>query len=566
MRHRGITFIGFCILSTLITFCSSTPGLKSDGISISVDRSQLETRREPIPPGMGITDRELEQLNRFVLSSDPFREVIPLVSRCKKDPQDHPFCFTILSREMLEKKRRQLHSRKTSSHKFGFGSGRPIIREGKVLNWPSIKQASVNSMIKSFSHLSIDKLMVIKQHAMAETSCPNNPAISIAATLEDLLPNNVDALEIAALYEKGGNCIPQAPAEQEILFTRAGLFYFLKKDFKQAIRVFEKAKGVDVSYIGRPLYWLSRCYLELGEKKEAKKIVDFLRNRYPFSFHTIVALTSEKVDAGDILKSQSGSGSSRRSQQNPNVNTLIDQVELLKRFGYSAAASRVLDWAAAESQGFEPEVRLYLAELKQDGPDRVSQIFLLSDILYKNPQLVSKQSMDLYFPKVFYPVFETNIAGLDPNLLLAVARQESAFNPRARSIANARGLLQILPRTGRRFKKRLNLYDPAMNVEVGSRYLYELLKRLNGNIPLALASYNAGPERVSKWATRYPVDNPVLFTDLIPFRETREYVASILRNYYWYRRMNSADDETFVDLVYETSLTDRTVTAKPENK
>ncbi|MBI1861333.1 MAG: lytic transglycosylase domain-containing protein [Deltaproteobacteria bacterium] len=418
-------------------------------------------------------------------------------------------------------------------------------------------------MIRNFSRITADKLSAVRQQAISENSCPNNPAIAVAATLEDNLPSGVDPLEIAALYEKGGDCIPQAAAEQEILFTRAGLFYFVKKDFKQAMRCFEKAKSVDVPYTGRPLYWLSRSYLEIGEKKEAAKIVEFMRTRYPFSFHTIVALTTEKTDPGDVLRSKSGSGSARRSQQNPNVNLLIDQVELLKRFGYSAAASRVLDWAAAESQGFEPEVRLYLAELKQDGPDRVSQISLLSDILYKNPQLVSKQSMELYFPKVFFPVFETNIAGLDPNLLLAVARQESAFNPRARSVANARGLLQILPKTGRRFRKRLDLYDPEMNIEVGSRYLYELLKRLNGNIPLALASYNAGPERVSNWANRYPVDNPVLFTDLIPFRETREYVASILRNYYWYRRMNSAGDEKFVDLVYDAQLADRSVTSQP---
>ena len=500
---------------------------------------------------------DLEQLNEFVLSNDSKRNSIPLVKRCQRSPTASPYCFTIINRDSLEHKTKQ--KPKKTRVRLGRERHRPIFFAGSVSNWDKLKQANVNYMIRVFSRLKSDQLSLMKQFALKNSGCPNNPAIAVAATLEDFLPDSADPIEIASLYEKGAECLAQSPPDQEIFFTRAGLFYFIKKQYAQAALVFEKAKNIEVPYVGRPLYWLGRGYVELKEKKKAAMITETLRARYPFSFHTLVAATTDKVDPGEVLNSKENSALSRRSQQNPNVNILIDQVETLRKHGYSTAASRVVDWAAAESQGFEPEVRLYVAELKSNSADHLSRISLLSDILYKHPNLVSRQSMDLYFPKAFYPVFESNVAGIDPNLLLAVARQESAFNPKARSIANARGLLQLLPKTSRKFKKGVNLYDPESNVDVGSRYLFELLKRLNGNIPFALASYNAGPERVSTWTNRYPVDNPVLFTDLIPFRETRDYVASVLRNYYWYRRMDSAGDEKFVDLVFEAEMNNKAI-------
>lgn len=566
MNSKGCTLCSFLLAFVSLTFCSTTPSEEAPNVILqagAVEKpADLVTVTEP-PTSQPRTNvaSDLDHLNRFVLGNRSKILTNPLYLKCRKDSGSSPFCYTVLSREFLEQKHKQ-RPKRSKSVRFGFGNFRPRFSKGTLGNWERLKQSNVNYMIKTFSKLKSEQIQIIKANALSDQSCPNNPAIAIAATLEDFLPIGADPLELAALYEKGAECISQSPADQEIFFTRAGLFFFLKKKYELAAKMFEKAKSIDVPYTGRPLYWLSRCYTEMGERKSAEMTIELLRTRYPFSFHTIVALTAEKLDPGEVLSGKSVSGSLRRSQQNPNVNLLIDQVELLRQHGYSAAASRVWDWAAAESQGYEPEVRLYVAELKQDSADHLSRISLLSDILYRHPQLVSRQSMDLYFPKAFYPVFESNVVGLDPNLLLALARQESAFNPKARSVANARGLMQLLPKTGRLFKKRLDLYDPVANVEVGSRYLYELLKRLNGNIPLALASYNAGPERVSTWTGRYPADNPVLFTDLIPFRETRDYVASVLRNYYWYRRMNSANDEKFIDLVFEAQLAERAVSVQ----
>jgi hypothetical protein len=104
--------------------------------------------------------------------------------------------------------------------------------------------------------------------------------------------------------------------------------------------------------------------------------------------------------------------------------------------------------------------------------------------------------------------------GLDSRLLAAVAAAESNFDPRAVSRKNAQGVMQLLPETSARLAVR-NPFDPAQNIDAGARYLKELLGRFRGNVKLALAAYNAGPERVEQYG------------GIPPYRETQNYVAKI---------------------------------------
>ena len=100
--------------------------------------------------------------------------------------------------------------------------------------------------------------------------------------------------------------------------------------------------------------------------------------------------------------------------------------------------------------------------------------------------------------------------------------------------------MQLMPKTARKFERLRStqkLYDPVTNVKIGSKFFSTLLTRYDGDAALALAAYNAGAKRIEDWVRRYPVKDRILFLDLIPFKETRQYVSAIARNYFWYNTL-----------------------------
>jgi len=134
---------------------------------------------------------------------------------------------------------------------------------------------------------------------------------------------------------------------------------------------------------------------------------------------------------------------------------------------------------------------------------------------------------------------------LDPYLLAGLIRQESEFDPQARSRANALGLTQVRPATGRlfarqagikRFSSRL-LFQPAANLKIGVSIFSAMLEENDGKLEQTLAAYNAGPNRAAEWLAWNTYREPAEFVESIPFTETRDYVQAVLRNADVYRRL-----------------------------
>src|SRR5439155_24386630 len=126
---------------------------------------------------------------------------------------------------------------------------------------------------------------------------------------------------------------------------------------------------------------------------------------------------------------------------------------------------------------------------------------------------------------------------LELALVAAVIRQESSFNPRALSVAGARGLMQVLPSVGEGIARSLRfpmwypalLFDADANLEIGATHLATTMKQYAAPIR-ALAAYNGGASRVARWSTRRGVADPEMFAERIPFAETRDYVRFLSRN------------------------------------
>lgn len=153
------------------------------------------------------------------------------------------------------------------------------------------------------------------------------------------------------------------------------------------------------------------------------------------------------------------------------------------------------------------------------------------------------------FDSAAYPVPRWTPEGgftIDPALVFALIRQESKFNPRAKSWAGASGLMQLMPATAsfvardRRYKssKRKELFDPILNLSLGQRYI-EILrddKNINGSLVSIVAAWNGGPGNVKKWRRTIDFqDDPLLFIETIPARETRIFVERVLANFWIYR-------------------------------
>lgn len=147
----------------------------------------------------------------------------------------------------------------------------------------------------------------------------------------------------------------------------------------------------------------------------------------------------------------------------------------------------------------------------------------------------SSDAIALRFPLAYTDVFRAPAARESVPLseLMAIARRESAFFPDARSPVGARGLMQLMPATGLNVARRKglklttgDLYDIEHNVTLGSAYYRQLLERFDGNRAVALAAYNAGPNRVKHWVGRgLPLD---AWIETIPYGETRDYVKAVL--------------------------------------
>ena len=231
----------------------------------------------------------------------------------------------------------------------------------------------------------------------------------------------------------------------------------------------------------------------------------------------------------------------------PATQTRIERSRLLRSAGLNDLADAELRFGM-RTDGQPVLLGMELAA-SADEPHQAMRIMKNSSPDYLNLPVPAapRQFWELLFPLPYRAevVRTAQERDLDPFLLAGLIRQESEFNPQAVSRAKAYGLTQIRPATGRQFARKAGvskvtvrgLYQPAVNLKIGSSILRSMLNDQGGNVEQMLAAYNAGPQHVVEWMAWSTYREPAEFVESIPFTETRDYVQAVLRNAEMYRRL-----------------------------
>jgi soluble lytic murein transglycosylase len=226
------------------------------------------------------------------------------------------------------------------------------------------------------------------------------------------------------------------------------------------------------------------------------------------------------------------------------------KAEQLAAAAWDEAAHAELDRALSAAPT-SPRLNLAKAQLYRARNDNVQALNVLRrsfpDYSQMQPEELTKEEWDVFYPLAYWDTVkqEATARDLDPYAVAGLIRQESVFNPRAVSHADAYGLMQLLVPTARMMAKvngsegpitaETLLSDPRLNIRLGTSYMREQLDKY-GRLEYLAAAYNAGPGRVVQWRASLPLQMDE-WAEAIPFRETRGYVQGVVRNMLQYRRL-----------------------------
>ncbi len=319
------------------------------------------------------------------------------------------------------------------------------------------------------------------------------------------------------------------------------------------------------SHIPAALYWLGRLEEEQGDAAGAQALYALLQNRFAHSFYAGQASLRERnlpaaaravvMPAPDSVAWQVAQAIPPRDAAPVSACSEYEPAELLQpalelqALSLNDLAEEYLR-ASLAARPQQPELRLFLSRLEA-GHEKVSAGLIDATKIvpdYPSYQFseLPKELWSLLFPQNFWSFVQRQARAnrLDPYLVMGLIRQESAFNVRATSSANAHGLMQVLPTTASRSKRAsrirsagVRLYNATYNIRFGCAYLRTLLNEFNGKPEPALAAYNAGDFRVKDWMKDTAFRDSSEFLEAIPIHATRAYVESVLRDAAIYRQL-----------------------------
>ncbi|MBX7100619.1 MAG: transglycosylase SLT domain-containing protein [Myxococcaceae bacterium] len=352
---------------------------------------------------------------------------------------------------------------------------------------------------------------------------------------------------------------PQGEFAGEALFR----LYLIKREAKQrdeAMAILEElgqrfSSGDESFERERAAYWLGVELKAAGRQAEALDTWATLSTEHPTTYYGLIARRRiGEVDPKRAEALEQAATSAGRSEPFPRFAGPVAKepgyraaVELL-RLGFTELVPTEL-LAIDRTQLPGDSLRLMVLILAQAGEERpahgMARLWLKRDLT--GPITADNRVIwEIAYPRAYRELVEKaakDADGLDPDLLQALMREESALDPKILSWAGALGLTQLMPATAAQVAAQLklkrpstaDLLEPELNLKLGGRYLADVLKRAKGTAEYALAGYNAGEGSVKRWKAERP-DAPLdEWVERIPLQETRNYVKRVLRSYTTYR-------------------------------
>jgi len=346
-------------------------------------------------------------------------------------------------------------------------------------------------------------------------------------------------------------------------YWQAGWLQYTMGRYEDAVTAFDRTLHlINVGGLGlAALYWRARILEKLGETAQAATAYQTLCADVPNSYYCSSArLRPAWKDGSD----SNGTAVKLSVSENPD-STLIEDIHYrraleLKLLGWQKEAGEELAQLTSKV-GKERGVVLWVARLLNSSGEFHRALSLIqmffSDVLDRGGPDIPSAFWEIAYPGGFLPFAKTlPLQGIDPHLVTAVIREESAYNPLAISTAGALGLMQVMPHTGQKIAaqvgsdgfSRERLFDPCYNIRFGSWYLGHLAEKFNHNLVYAIAAYNAGPDIVTKWIQQFGYREQDEFIESIPYTETRQYVKKVLRSYRQYGKIYGPESRTaFLD-------------------
>lgn len=324
--------------------------------------------------------------------------------------------------------------------------------------------------------------------------------------------------------------VAKYPSDAEEAMWGIGWTYYRTGDYRNSAGVFSKLyeKYEDPKY----LYWQAKSTEGSGE--DAKALYSAL-SKYENNFYAALSVATGKTRAGSVTSSEI-SGESNADMQHQ-----FERVDVLLSWHMTKEANAELRWMAGKIE--TPIMLLAVASRFQKIGDYKRSVTLVTRMPY------TEKLHGFWYPLAFWDDVEkiSKKHDMDPMIAMSVMREESRFDPDARSVAGARGLLQLMPQTAYRLDKSVKLgisrdsqiNDVRNNIQLGIYYLKSLFGEF-GSLPYVLAAYNAGAGIVRKWeqqGTQRGIDE---FIEEIPYAETRNYVKKVVTSYFQYKRSSRA--------------------------